>query len=169
MEAAHSKIGIGCDHPALVLARHPVITRLARSSFQFIYHAKHETVFPRALKGRSDCLPPLLTQVGSLQPSAAMDVGPVHSMFNHLPNLLVNLSGIEFPVPEPERPDAVSAMRLLESRMKGLQRADRRRPGREMRRTAKVDSTNGGTGYPEKIPSCDLGHGRRFAAPLRGS
>ena len=38
-----------------------------------------------------------------------------------------------------------------------------------MRRTAKVDSTNAGAGYLEKLPSCDPGHVRGFDAPLRRS
>jgi hypothetical protein len=80
-------------------------------------------------------------------------------MFHHLPNLSVDLFGIQLPVPKPERPDAMSATRVLKSRMKRLERTGRRKPGREMRQTAKVDSTKAGAGNPEKIPSCDLGHG----------
>src|SRR5215467_1339359 len=97
-----------------------------------------------------------------------MDVGTINSMFHHLPNLSVDLFGVQFSVPEPERADAVSATRLLESRMKRREGTGRQRPGRQMCRTGKVDPTNAGAGYPEKFPPCDPGHGRRLDAPLRG-
>jgi len=89
-----------------------------------------------------------------------MDISAVHSVFHHLSNLPVNLLGIQFPVPEPERSDAVSPIRLLESRMKRLQRTDRRRSSRELRQAVETDSADAGAGYPEKIPSGELEHGR---------
>src|SRR5215475_1936702 len=89
-----------------------------------------------------------------------MDIGAVHPVFHHLSNLTVNLLGIQSPVPEPERPDAVSPIRLLESCMKRLQRTGRRRSSRELRQAVETDSTNAGAGYPEEIPSGEFEHGR---------
>jgi hypothetical protein len=98
-----------------------------------------------------------------------MDVGSVHSMGDHLANLPVDLLGIEFPVPEPERADAVFAIWLLECRMERLERTGRRKTGREIRHIAQVQSAKAGASYLEKIPSSDLEHGGTIATPIRGS
>src|SRR5215467_3646838 len=98
-----------------------------------------------------------------------MNISSIHPMAHHLPNLSVDLFGIEFPVPEPERPNAVSAIWVLKSRMKRLQGMRRQRSGREGSQLAKIDSTNAGASYSEKIPSCDLAHGRRSILQFCGS
>ena len=71
-----------------------------------------------------------------------MDVRTINSMSRHLADLVVDFLGIQFPVPKPERTNAVSVVRILESRIERLRPAGWRRPVREIGQTTEVDPTN---------------------------